>query len=150
MKNIIFSQKKTITTRTDWNITKELYEAILKKYNVRPCYDTKPEDITFESFYQTIIGNNNNITWIEYDFTTTGYYYHHVDYYSGEDDDGYVEAGTYARKEWLTTFIQNILNKTYLSFESEFGVKVPMKTVEVDKKEELIGMSVPERTIKYE
>lgn len=150
MKSIIFSQKKTITTRTDWTITKELYEAILKKYNVRPCYDTKPEDITFESFYQTIIGNKKGSTWIEYDLTTTGHSYHGQDYYSGAYYSGYVEAGTYICHEWLVTFIQNILNKTYLSFGSEFGVKVPMKTVEVDKKEELIDMSVPERTIKYE
>lgn len=150
MKDIIFSQTKTITTRTDWFITKELYEAILKKYNVRPCYNTKPEDITFESFYQSVIGNDDSCKWIEYDFTTTGYSYHSKDYYSGDDYSGHVEAGTYTRREWLVTFIQKELEKHYQSLKYEFNVEVPTRTVEVDRKEHTTYISVPNRVTKYE
>jgi len=155
MKDIVLSRIETTTVRKKIVITKEIYDAILKFYDAGPYGETSLEEISFENFYQIVIGNKDEWTGdhyieVEYKEYRSGGYYSGVDYYSGESYTDYVESGFYKDHDTLLRFIKRFLEKNFDRLSEVLPIKVITKEQKIDTKKDNPTLSIPDRVAKYE
>lgn len=155
MKDIVLSHIETTTVRKEIVITKEIYNAILEFYNAGPYGNTSIEEISFENFYQIVIGNKEEWTGdhyiqVEYREYETGGYHSGVDYYSGESYTDYVESGFYTKHDTLLKFIRKFLEKNFDKLSEILSIEVITKERKINTEKKNLTLSVPDRVAKYE